>query len=749
MNLFKELKRRNVFRIAGIYAVVAWILMQVAGTLEASLKLPEWFDSVITSALIIGFPIALLLAWAFEMTPEGMRRTEELKEGETTSSSKLDGLILVGIVTVIGLGAWQQFGDTGMDSRLRGNDVESSGNNTIIAKPSVIKNNTIIPAQAGIQSLDAKTNNKSIAVLPFTNMANNPESEPITVGLHDDLLTHISKISALKVISRTSVLEYKGTTKKIKQIAKELGVANILEGGVQKSGNQIRINVQLINAQTDNHIWAEVYDRELTANNIFKIQTEISNKIAAALKAELTPAELKNAEHPDTNNLDAYNAYLAGRQRILSRNSIALKQALTLFQKATALDSNYALAYVAQADTLRLLNEYSDLKYSDMLEKGEPLVAKALALQPELAEAHTSKADYLNERGKIKKAEESFLYSLSLNPNYTSTYHWYGVMLRNNTNRYQEALKLHRKAAELDPLSPILQANVAWSLFSTGQIEKAESQFHLVLELAPNFTQALFGLSQIELNKRHVDEAIIWMRKAIIADPGNIQSRFILIDLYITIGDLPEAKSELIQSKKIIPQHAGYIWMEVVLDLLSGNKKKAQEQTLLAENNLPSNRWSKKQRAKIFMIQEHYDEVIKICLSLYPNKDKTGFELKANNLKMAIYLVWSLQQSGQTKKADQLITEIIDLMKNISERDIGWANFSLLAIQGKQEAAAKNYAQFIKRGSIGGWFIIDQLPYLTLMRKQPEYIQAHQELMEMLKLQREHLAKLDAEGQTK
>ena len=723
MSLFNELKKRNVFRVGAAYLVSAWVIIQVADIILDSIEAPSWVMQSLLLALGFGFIIALIVSWAYELTTDGLKKEKDVTRDDSitdVTAKKLDYITLAAALVVIALFGYQQV-----------NPAMIRPESTSLVKPSDTESELTI-------------SNKSIAVLPFTNMARTEENEPITLGLHDDLLTHLSKISALKVISRTSVLRYTDTQKSLGQIAKELGVANILEGGVQRAGNQIRINVQLIDAKTDEHLWAEIYDRELTAVNIFKIQTEISIKIAAALKAQISPEEQKSVAQQATNNLDAYNAYLAGRQRILLRNSADLKEALALFQKATRLDPNYALAYVAQADTLRLLNEYSDLTLSDMLEQGEALVTKALSLQPNLAEAHTSKASYLSERGEFEQAETSFQHSLSLNPNYATTYHWYGLRLLHETDRYQEALKLHNKAAELDPLSPIIQVNVAWSLFSSGQIEKAEAQFYRVLELAPGFTQASHGISRINLENGKVDEAIIWLHKVIISDPGNIYAQIDLGMKYLTIGDTEAAKNKLLELKKIIPQHNSYLRLEASLDLLAGNKKKALERALQAQKNQPDDLFLKYPVAFLYMLDGEYDKAIQIWLSIFQSKDKLGFELNVKDMNYAVDLAWVLKQSGQEQKAEKLIAEITAIMQNMSPRDIDTAKFSLLAVQGQPEAAAKSYAEFPHIGSNRPWYQIDQLPYLASMKKQPEYIKAHQQLMEKLRLQRGNLAQIDS-----
>jgi len=733
MNLFNELKRRNVFKVAAAYLIVSWLILQIIGSIVPIIEAPDWISKAILMLLLAGFPIALLFAWAFELTPEGIKKESDIVRDEsitTQTSSKINGVIIAALVLIIGGFAYDKFFVSSTTTEIAQNEIKPFEN--------TVKKDLLS------ETLESNPiNDKSIAVLPFANMARTKENEPLTLGLHDDLLTHLSKISALKVISRTSVLRYQDTKKAISEIANELGVANILEGGIQRSGNQIRVNVQLIDAKTDKHLWAEIFDREITAANIFKIQTEISQKIATALKAQISPAEQKSIAHQATNNLDAYNAYLAGRQRILSRNSADLKQALTLFEKATDLDPNYALAYVAQANTLRLLNEYSDLKRSEMFKRGEGLLTKALSLQPNLAEAHTSKAAYLQVRGKLQQAEQSYLYSLSLNPNYATTYQWYGRLLRNDLDRYQEALKLHRKAAELDPLSPVIQVNVAWSLLLSGQSEDAEAQFYRVLELAPGFTQAPWGLSEINRDKGQVDEAIIWMRKAINSDPGNINSRIILVRLYLIINDLQTAKSEFFDAKKITPQHDSYLFVESYLDQFEGNYEIAMERIQKEQENKPNDLQIKKLIGYLYMLQGQNDKATQTWLPLYPNNDKVGFELNGNDLDEAVDLVWSLKQIGQMQKADNLITAIYALMKTMPENKIIKPNFLLLAIQGKPEAAAKGYAQLLKGGSISNWFVFDQLPYLASMRQEPEYLKAHHQLMENNKIQREHLAQID------
>ena len=305
MSLLAELKRRNVFRVAIAYGVVAWVLAQIADLAFENFGAPDWVAKSFLFVLALGFPLAVIFAWAFELTPEGIKREKDVDRDEsitTQTGKKLNGLIIaLLVVAVVVLLVERSF-------------------------------RTAEPPQEEIVTTDGAR--LSIAVLPFDNRSNREEDAYFTEGIHDDLLTTMANIGSMKVISRTSVMEYKDTTKKIPEIARELGVANILEGGVQRSGNHVRINVQLIDAASDEHLWAQIYDRELTAENLFKIQSEVSQAIANALQATLSPAEADRINALPTTSLQAYEAYLRGRQRWEARTADSTAQAVELFLNA-------------------------------------------------------------------------------------------------------------------------------------------------------------------------------------------------------------------------------------------------------------------------------------------------------------------------------------------------------------------------------------------------------------------------------
>ena len=275
-SFFAELKRRNVYKVAIAYGVVAWLLMQVASQIFPFFEIPSWAVRLVVLLLIIGFPVAVILAWAFELTPEGIKREEDVDLGSSITRKtgrKLDFFIIAVLVLVIGLLLFQRL------------------------------HHNVPPAVSSSPE-------KSIAVLPFENLSRDPDNAYFAEGIQEEILTRLAKIADLKVISRTSTQRYQSKPGNLAEIAKQLGVANILEGSVQKAGDQVRVNVQLLNAQTDSHLWAETYDRKLT--DIFGVESEIAKGIAESLQAKLTGREEQALAVKPTNNPEAYDAYLRG-----------------------------------------------------------------------------------------------------------------------------------------------------------------------------------------------------------------------------------------------------------------------------------------------------------------------------------------------------------------------------------------------------------------------------------------------------
>src|SRR5438034_5601067 len=422
-NFFAELKRRNVYKVAIAYAVVAWLLMQVATQVFPFVEIPNWAIRLVIMLIVIGFPIALIIAWAFELTPEGLKRTEVAEELPKKSARSHTWIYVVVIAGAISVGLF--FLGRYTSSKRSGN-VEA-------------------PA-------------KSIAVLPFENLSGNPENAYFTDGIQEEILMRLAKIADLKVVSRTSTVRYKKSPGSLGEIATQLGVANVLEGSVQRTADRVHVNVQLIKAASDAHLWAEAYDRKLT--DIFAVESEIAKTIADSLQAKLTGSERNAIAAQPTENTEAYQLYLRGRYLWNRRTGENLKKALAYFEQAAEKDSHYALAYAGLADSCTLIPFYSAGTPQDYLPRARAAAQKAVELDDSLAEAHASLAFVFFVDFENAQSVKEFERAIFLNPNYAMAHHWYGGNLLSALGRFDQAIAEEKRALELDPVSPLFHAEL-------------------------------------------------------------------------------------------------------------------------------------------------------------------------------------------------------------------------------------------------------------------------------------------------
>ncbi|MEY2487101.1 MAG: hypothetical protein QOH39_2749, partial [Verrucomicrobiota bacterium] len=366
-NFFSELKRRNVYRVAVAYAVVSWLLIQVATQVFPFFEIPNWAVRLVVLLLILGFPVALILSWAFEITPEGIKRESEI--GPNESITPRTGRKIVGITVVLAVIAAAMFGYQ------------------FVRQPVGTSLRDVPKTEVGrLGEPSLPVSEKSIAVLPFANLSRDPDNAYFAEGVQDEILTRLAKVADLKVISRTSTQHFKSTPDNLPQIAKQLGVAHILEGSVQKASDQVRVNVQLINALTDAHLWADTYDRKLT--DIFAVESEIAKTIAETLQAKITGSEKNSIAKAPTANPEAYELYLKGRFFWNKRTGADLRKSIEYLKQAIAKDPNYALAYAALADSYGLLRFYGGASPAESIVPATAAAKKALELDDSLAEPH-------------------------------------------------------------------------------------------------------------------------------------------------------------------------------------------------------------------------------------------------------------------------------------------------------------------------------------------------------------------------
>jgi len=460
MGLFTELKRRNVIRVGIAYIVGAWLLAQIADLVFDVIGAPDIVLRSVVVVLALGFLPAIIFAWVFEMTPEGVKKESEIDRSQSITGQTAKKLNLVTIVMLIGavsfVVAERYLPETATtESEPFSQQSQAEEASDPVEKP-----------QAGPSSADKN----SIAVLPFANRSNQEDDLFFTDGIHDDLLTQLAKIHDLSVISRTSVMEYRDTRKNMKEIGAELNVATILEGGIQKVGNRVRINAQLIEVATDKHLWAETFDRELTAENIFDIQSEIARKIVRAVAGELTPEEELLLSEVPTQNLAAYEAYLRAREIMFSANYSRSKEAAAQpwLEKGIALDPEYAEAHAM------LANIYGQT-YWRGIDTSDALVAKlrstidhALELNPNSPSALRASANYYYRvENDYRKSLILLEQALENAPGDVDLHGDLGLSQR-RLGMWQESIASFRNALELDPANRYYKSLMIETMTSTG-----------------------------------------------------------------------------------------------------------------------------------------------------------------------------------------------------------------------------------------------------------------------------------------
>jgi len=537
-NFLAELKRRNVYKVAVAYAVVGWLVIQVSSTVLPTFHAPEWVVQTLVVLVAIGFPIALVIAWAFELTPEGLKRAEDVDLAMKRRPKSHAWIYVVAVGAVLSIGLFM-LGRYGFRE----------------------KNSSTVELPA-----------KSIAVLPFDNLSEDKSNAYFAEGVQDEILTRLAKVADLKVISRTSTQHFKSAPDNLPQIAKQLGVMNILEGSVQKANDQVRVNVQLINALTDAHLWAETFDRKLT--DIFAVESEIAKTIADTLQAKLTGSEKTAMSKKPTANPEAYELYLKGRFFWNKRTSADLRKAVDYFNQAIAKDSNYALAYAGLADAFAMYPDYGVEAPADAYPRAKSAAMKALELDNTLGQPHAALGlVYANFEHDFAKSIGEFERVAQLDPNYATAHQWINTGLE-PTGQFDRSIAETKHAIELDPLSLIINADLAYSYFNARRFDDALAQSQKTLEIDPSFHVARGYLGLALQFKGQLAEAIPEFRTAAASNDEPF-SQALLGQALARAGMRDEAQRILSRLEERARDHFVTGWSLAVIRLALGDKEGA------------------------------------------------------------------------------------------------------------------------------------------------------------------------------
>jgi TolB-like protein/tetratricopeptide (TPR) repeat protein len=507
---YRELRRRKVIRVAVFYVVAAWVAIEAASVILPSLFLPAWSVTLVIALALIAFPVVVVLAWVFDITPEGVQRTPAESPALPAAS--------------------------------------------VAALPR--------PA--------APPPERSLAILPFRNIGGDRENDYFCEGLAEDLLNVLSRVEGLRVAARSSAFAFRDSTSDVRTIGEKLKVANVLEGSVRKSNGRLRIVVRLLDTADGYQRWTQVFDRE--QGDIFQIQDEISRAVFDALHVEVYGAKRPRVV-PGTRDIEAYNLYLMGRHQFHKRTEQSLRSAVRFFEEATERDPKFALPYTGLADSYSLLSAsgegYGQLPVEEAIARATPFAERALALDPRLAEAHASKAFIERLRGDAAAAERSLRHALELNPDYSMAHAWLGLTLE-DLGRLREAREQFQRAWEADPLSPIIGSNLGFVLLKTGAVDEAGERFRRVVEIAPEFTVAYAGMAALERRRGNLEASVEWWQKAMRINPTRAYYPANLALVQLDMDDLPAAEASIRQAEAHAPNDAHVVRSRMAVLLAAG-----------------------------------------------------------------------------------------------------------------------------------------------------------------------------------
>jgi TolB-like protein/Flp pilus assembly protein TadD len=699
-NFIAQLKHRQVFKVATIYAVSAWPLIQIADLAVPALGLPDSVMTLLLQVFVAGFPVSLGFAWLFNFTPDGIvRATAEYQHDNTQQTNFKATLAVVGsllLITTILLGSQFLLEDKTLKN------IAADNNKSLLQStlPRSVQDKTDIIDEV------LKAKKKSIAILPFIAFSSDPEDEYFADGMVEELLNLLAKIPDLQVAARTSSFAYKGVSKKtIPEIGKELGVSTILEGSIRKNdtSNKIRVTAQLINVATGEHIWSETFDREYL--DIFKIQDDIANAVVNKMKLTLLDDRKKISIASETQNIDAMIEHGKGQTELSHRSVASIEKAKTHFNRAVSLDPDYARAYVGVADATILLALYGNSARDEANTQARQAIDKALSLDISLAAAYASQGLLLSPTEPLN-AEKSFKRAIELNPNYAMAYLWYGSLLQ-NIGKLTDSHKLFLKAFELDPKSPVTANNVAWGYYYMGNEEQAMEIFSQIIVNDPYYPGAYVLAGEILTNHGRLDKATNMYKRALDIDPINNQALKGLLVARMDVGDFEGSNKwfdYIAQRKENFPET--YInLLKARFYLVKGKHEDAMlylDKAEFAHNNVSTSLFIAAEKA---FYKGDYSQAISKYLELQEkDKGQEGFFYMLDNGRAAIHLAYAYQQLSASDNADAIIEKFEKYTVDSKVTQSNNPSYYMNMAQIKALKNDKEEAYYYLQGAIGlGW----------------------------------------------
>lgn len=641
LSFFEELKRRNVYRVGVAYAVLTWLLLQVVETVSSILSLPEFAPKIVLVVLVVGFPIALLFAWAYELTPEGLKREKDVDRSQSITNDtgqRLDRITIVVVLLAVAILLVDRFVLTDAPA------------------PAPIQAVAEDAAQEEVAEADETP---SIAVLPFVNMSDDKNSEYFSDGLADTMLHMLAQVRDIRVAARTSSFQFRDQSMDISKIGAQLNVATVLEGSVQRAGDKVRITAQLIDVENGFHLWSGNFDRNL--EDVFAIQDEIAKEVVAALKVSLLGEVAGTLDRDQTDSLDAYTEFLLGVSDLNNTNSEKLRSAVTHLQKAVEHDPQYARAWSTLGYAYWSIHDYGLLATDEAIPASREAANRALELVPDSSEALAVLGIAELYDGSLEVADDLLSKAIELGPNDVVALNFYGGYLLTQA-RPTDAIEQFRKALALDPLSEDPYLYLIDTYRTLNRLDEAIAVANQLLAVSPENINALFFRARIEAARGNFAAAIADSRRVLETDPSDPESPVMVGRYYLAIDMPDEAKRWFDRAVEIDAEHPVSLAAPLFLNYYLGNNddENARLARELLESKIQDRRAARRMALQVLythsLENDNLGSFLEILDGLYPNlfdDPPTGLD---QDSMATLYVGKSYYHNGEVDKGIEFLS---------------------------------------------------------------------------------------------
>jgi TolB-like protein/cytochrome c-type biogenesis protein CcmH/NrfG len=717
-SFFAELKRRNVYRVGVAYAIATWLLLQIIDIVEPIIGLPEWVPKLILTLLAVGLPIALIFAWAYELTPEGLKREKDVDRSQSITGRtgrRLDFVIIGVLVFAVAVLSFDKF--------------LSPDSNEIIADV------VVEPTQS----------TPSIAVLPFVNMSADADSGYFSDGLSDTLLHMLAQVRELRVAARTSSFQFRDLSMGIDEIGKKLNVSAILEGSVQRSGDKIRVTAQLIDVSNGFHLWSGNFDRDL--DNVFEIQDEIANEVVAALKVSLLGEATEQFNRDQTQNFDAYTEYLLAINDLAVSSTESLASAVRHLQEAIRLDPEYARAYATLGRAYLALEYYGAMRRTQATAAARGMAARALDYSAESSEALAvlGRAEFYD--GNREAAEQLLHKAIEIGPNDTVALDYYADFLSRNA-RPDEAVATYRQVLRLDPLSENAHLGLAIIFGLQQRFSEASETIARLKDLNPMSPNVYWFAAANEWSQGNLAAAIAPIDEAFDRDPNDPEGPALTGLLYLALDMPAEASRSFDRAVEMNAEHPMARSAPIFLNyyLQQNEDDNLRLARTLLEDRIDNRRGA--QSIALIVLMDHAaktgrsDSLLAALDNLYPHLFDDPPHKLDKEFGATFFVGWALMQSGDIERGSHLIQSYLDLREPFDEvYSAGWQSVGGRLLLGDTDGALEKLAGFAKNRyrSENNRFVLEHSSLFDPLRDEPAFIALLDEYRENAEEQRQIL----------